>query len=57
MGVLRFTEHFFWTVVWVLLVLVAAYFLLSFMSARGILPGLTSWVGTHTNLAAAGGGA
>lgn len=55
-GVLKFTEHFFWTVVWVILVLIAAGFVLHLMNTKGILPGVASWVGAHTNLQAQAGG-
>ncbi len=54
--VLTFSEHFFWSMVWVLLALIAAGILLHFMSARGILPSVTNFIGNKTNLAAQAGG-
>jgi len=48
--VLRFTEHFFWTMVWVILVIIAAAGILHFMNAKGILPGFTAFIGNATNL-------
>ena len=53
---LTFTEHFFWSMVWVLLALIAAGIVLHFMASRGILPSVTSFIGSKTNLAAQAGG-
>lgn len=54
--VITFSEHFFFTMVWVLLVLIAAGVLLHLMSTRGIFPGLAAWIGARTNLQAQAGG-
>ncbi len=57
-GMLKFTEHFFWTMLWVVLVLIAAGLTLHFLNARGILPGFVQNLISKTNLASqAGGGA
>lgn len=54
--VITFSEHFFFTMVWVLLVLIAAGVLLHLMSTRGIFPWLAAWIGARTNLQAQAGG-
>lgn len=48
--ILKFTEHFFWTMVWVLLVLIVAFALLGMLQSRfsgNIIGNFASWVSTH----------
>lgn len=49
---LKFTERFFFLMVWVIIATIGAGFILHLASSRGILPGVTSWIGQHTNIQA-----
>ncbi len=52
----RFGERFIATMFWVIIILIAAGFLLKFATDKGILPGVAQWIGDHTNLQAQAGG-
>jgi len=49
-------ERFFWAIVWVLLILVLAGFVLYLMEHYGILPGVAEWVAKRATPASAVGG-
>jgi hypothetical protein len=49
-------ERVFWMIVWVLLILVLAGFLLHLMNEHGIFPGVANWVATKATPSAAIGG-
>ena len=49
-------ERIFWMVVWVLLILILAGFLLHLMNQYGIFPGFASWVATKATPDRAVGG-
>ena len=50
-------ERFFWMIVWVLLILVLAGFLLHLMVQYNILPGVATWVANKATPSVAAGGA
>jgi len=49
-------ERIFWMIVWVLLILVLAGFLLHLMNQYNILPGVAQWVANRATPASAVGG-
>ena len=53
---IKFAEHIFFTMTWVVIVLILAGYILHLANKQGILPGVTSWIGQHTDLASQAGG-
>ncbi len=49
-------ERFFWMIVWVLLILILAGFLLYLMERYGIFPGIAEWVAKRATPSTAIGG-
>lgn len=56
MKLLSFSERLFFMIVWVLIAIILANFLLHLMNTYNVLPGVAQWIGAHTNLQAEAGG-
>jgi hypothetical protein len=52
---LKFSERLFFLAVWVVIALIVAGFVLHTANKYGVLPGVTQWIGDHTNLSAQAG--
>lgn len=53
--IVAFSESFFMTMFWVIVVLAAAGFLFHQATSRGLFPGFFQWVARYTNLQAQAG--
>lgn len=50
-----FSERLFFMMVWVVIVIILAGFVLQAAKHYGILPGVAAWIGQHANLSAQAG--
>jgi hypothetical protein len=55
MSLLKGAEHLFFTIVWILAILVLAGLLLHLLNSRGLIPGFLARILSYTNIAAQAG--